>query len=336
MEMYQAGYYYEDFRSQEVPSGFDCGSYDASGDDLSFMVDSTVTGHQSFPEVYDDLPKEFGLYSSKAGYSDSGLFDLDCYSDQQYWTAHTNGGSGTAVDPAQGVYQEPSHSGQSYQTLLPVGHLAPRDENSASAVDGQNHYLPLTQEPQPAGGSAVSLEHLGCPDPSYAHGGLVFKSEPQEPPRHWSDFIPPSSGRPPREYASPPALPAERCCHRVAKHRTPRQASQRAGTETRQAAGIVAYTGSGPMQLWQFLLELLLDESCQSFISWTGDGWEFKLSDPTEVARRWGRCKNKPKMNYEKLSRGLRYYYHKNIIHKTGGKRYVYRFVCDVQGMLGR
>lgn len=41
-------------------------------------------------------------------------------------------------------------------------------------------------------------------------------------------------------------------------------------------------------------------------------------------------------MNYEKLSRGLRYYYHKNIIHKTAGKRYVYRFVCDIQGMLGK
>ena len=27
-------------------------------------------------------------------------------------------------------------------------------------------------------------------------------------------------------------------------------------------------------------------------------------------------------MNYEKLSRGLRYYYDKNIIHKTAGKRY--------------
>ncbi|KAK6326192.1 hypothetical protein J4Q44_G00018370 [Coregonus suidteri] len=56
----------------------------------------------------------------------------------------------------------------------------------------------------------------------------------------------------------------------------------------------------------------------------------------SDVAKRWGQCKNKPKMNYEKLSRGLRYYYHKNIIHKTTGKRYVYRFVCDVQGMLGK
>ena len=93
--------------------------------------------------------------------------------------------------------------------------------------------------------------------------------------------------------------------------------------------------GSGPIQLWQFLLEQLTDKTCQHFISWTGDGWEFKLSDPDEVARRWGIRKNKPKMNYEKLSRGLRYYYDKNIIHKTAGKRYVYRFVCDLQSLLG-
>ncbi|XP_078061292.1 uncharacterized protein LOC144487103 isoform X2 [Mustelus asterias] len=95
------------------------------------------------------------------------------------------------------------------------------------------------------------------------------------------------------------------------------------------------YTGNGPIQLWQFLLELLLDKSCQSFISWTGDGWEFKLSDPSEVSKRWGNRKNKPKMNYEKLSRGLRYYYHRDIIHKTAGKRYVYRFASDVQTLVG-
>ncbi|KAL4228759.1 Protein C-ets-1 [Mactra antiquata] len=102
-----------------------------------------------------------------------------------------------------------------------------------------------------------------------------------------------------------------------------------------QAAALAGYSGSGPIQLWQFLLEQLTDKSCQHFISWTGDGWEFKLSDPDEVARRWGIRKNKPKMNYEKLSRGLRYYYDKHIIHKTAGKRYVYRFVCDLQSLLG-
>ena len=94
-------------------------------------------------------------------------------------------------------------------------------------------------------------------------------------------------------------------------------------------------SGSGPIQLWQFLLELLTDRDCQNCIAWTGREWEFKLIDPEEVARRWGSRKNKPKMNYEKLSRGLRYYYDKNIIHKVPGKRYVYRFVCDLESMLG-
>uniref|UniRef100_H2YZV8 ETS domain-containing protein n=1 Tax=Ciona savignyi TaxID=51511 RepID=H2YZV8_CIOSA len=100
-------------------------------------------------------------------------------------------------------------------------------------------------------------------------------------------------------------------------------------------AFLTGYNGSGPIQLWQFLIELLTDRSCQHFITWTGDGWEFKMIDPDEVARRWGRRKNKPKMNYEKLSRGLRYYYDKNIIQKTAGRRYVYRFVCDLQSLLG-
>ena len=78
-------------------------------------------------------------------------------------------------------------------------------------------------------------------------------------------------------------------------------------TATTSNYQLSAYTGSGPIQLWQFLLEQLTDSRCQSFIAWTGNGWEFKLSDPDEVARRWGMRKNKPKMNYEKLSRGLRY-----------------------------
>lgn len=107
------------------------------------------------------------------------------------------------------------------------------------------------------------------------------------------------------------------------------------GHDVKPVIQAAVLAGSGPIQLWQFLLELLTDKSCQGFISWTGDGWEFKLTDPDEVARRWGIRKNKPKMNYEKLSRGLRYYYDKNIIHKTAGKRYVYRFVCDLQSLLG-
>ena len=48
--------------------------------------------------------------------------------------------------------------------------------------------------------------------------------------------------------------------------------------------------------------------------------------DPDEVARRWGERKSKPNMNYDKLSRALRYYYDKNIMTKVHGKRYAYKF----------
>ena len=92
-----------------------------------------------------------------------------------------------------------------------------------------------------------------------------------------------------------------------------------------------SHGGSGQIQLWQFLLELLSDPSNASFIAWEGNNGEFKLTDPDEVARRWGERKNKPNMNYDKLSRALRYYYDKNIMTKIHGKRYAYKF--DFQGL---
>ncbi|KAL8584565.1 hypothetical protein ACOMHN_016884 [Nucella lapillus] len=85
-------------------------------------------------------------------------------------------------------------------------------------------------------------------------------------------------------------------------------------------------TGSGQIQLWQFLLELLSDSRNAAYITWEGTNGEFKLVDPDEVARRWGERKSKPNMNYDKLSRALRYYYDKNIMTKVHGKRYAYRF----------
>ena len=86
------------------------------------------------------------------------------------------------------------------------------------------------------------------------------------------------------------------------------------------------FAGSGQIQLWQFLLELLSDSRNAPSITWEGTNGEFKLIDPDEVARRWGERKSKPNMNYDKLSRALRYYYDKNIMTKVHGKRYAYKF----------
>lgn len=79
--------------------------------------------------------------------------------------------------------------------------------------------------------------------------------------------------------------------------------------------------------LWQFLLHLLNDQQQRHLISWTGEDREFKLLDAEEVARLWGLRKNKHNMNYDKLSRALRYYYDKVILilHMTHHKLNNYR-----------
>ncbi|XP_061579324.1 GA-binding protein alpha chain isoform X1 [Cololabis saira] len=92
---------------------------------------------------------------------------------------------------------------------------------------------------------------------------------------------------------------------------------------------------NGQIQLWQFLLELLTDKDSRDCISWVGEEGEFKLNQPELVAQKWGQRKNKPTMNYEKLSRALRYYYDGDMISKVQGKRFVYKFVCDLRTLIG-
>jgi hypothetical protein len=92
---------------------------------------------------------------------------------------------------------------------------------------------------------------------------------------------------------------------------------------------------NGQIQLWQFLLELLTDAACREYIQWIGCEGEFKLINPETVAQLWGQRKNKPTMNYEKLSRALRYYYDGDMIAKVHGKRFVYKFVCDLKSLIG-
>ncbi|XP_015791435.1 uncharacterized protein LOC107368163 [Tetranychus urticae] len=92
---------------------------------------------------------------------------------------------------------------------------------------------------------------------------------------------------------------------------------------------------NGQIQLWRFLLELLTDADYREFIRWEGVEGEFKFIKPEMVAQLWGQRKNKPTMNYDKLSRALRYYYDGDMIARVNGKRYVYKFVCDLKSLIG-
>lgn len=90
--------------------------------------------------------------------------------------------------------------------------------------------------------------------------------------------------------------------------------------------------GRNNIQLWQFLKELLnqpqLYENCIKWIN-RKEG-EFRIVNSVLVANLWGKRKNRPKMNYDKLSRSIRQYYKKNIMIKTTkSQRLVYKFVGD-------
>lgn len=87
------------------------------------------------------------------------------------------------------------------------------------------------------------------------------------------------------------------------------------------------------VQLWQFLLELLTDDTNSKIIKWEGDYGEFRMNDPEEVAKLWGRRSGRRKMTYQTMSRALRHYYCKDVLYKVKHKKWCYRFSFDTLEM---
>ena len=63
--------------------------------------------------------------------------------------------------------------------------------------------------------------------------------------------------------------------------------------------------GTGQIHLWQFIIELLTEgartQAQDACVAWEGPDGEFRVLKPDELARLWGKRKNKPNMNYDKL-----------------------------------
>ena len=85
------------------------------------------------------------------------------------------------------------------------------------------------------------------------------------------------------------------------------------------------------LQLWQFLLELLLISANSHLIQWTDNDFEFQINKPNDVAELWGKCTNNHTMNYEKLTKGLRYYYSRGIMGKVQGRKLTFRYSGNIR-----
>ncbi|KAL9964080.1 hypothetical protein ACROYT_G027659 [Oculina patagonica] len=78
--------------------------------------------------------------------------------------------------------------------------------------------------------------------------------------------------------------------------------------------------------LFEFMLDILSEPRYSSIISWEGTSGQFKIIKPDMVACLWGERNGRENMTYQKFSRALRYYYHKNVLTKIRGRKYTYKF----------
>lgn len=131
------------------------------------------------------------------------------------------------------------------------------------------------------------------------------------------------SQRSPRGSATPTA-PAPRSPSNLPS------STSRNGTANGTAEGETESPTTNGRLLWDFLQQLLNDpgQRYTSYIQWKNkETGVFKIVDPAGLARLWGIQKNHLSMNYDKMSRALRYYYRVNILRKVQGERHCYQFL---------
>merc|ERR1712184_172641 len=82
------------------------------------------------------------------------------------------------------------------------------------------------------------------------------------------------------------------------------------------------------LRISQWIVELLRNpETNPSVIMWEDEpAGKFRVINSNAFAQLWAKVKNNPPMNYEKLSRAMRYYYRNKEIEMVKGERLTYKF----------
>ncbi|KAJ7328166.1 Friend leukemia integration 1 transcription factor, partial [Desmophyllum pertusum] len=96
-------------------------------------------------------------------------------------------------------------------------------------------------------------------------------------------------------------------------------------------------------KIFEFILDMLSEPRYSSIISWEGTNGQFRFIEPDRVASLWGERNGRVNMTYQKFSRALRYYYHKNVLVKfvdgnthTGSTSESLRSSTDIKDNISR
>lgn len=91
---------------------------------------------------------------------------------------------------------------------------------------------------------------------------------------------------------------------------------------------------NGKIALWAFLLGTLMNPEYMNYISWVSEDGTFVFRDAEKIAKLWGKVKGNENMNYEKMSRSLRYYEKGGVISKVRAE-FQYRFMPKIKHLTG-
>ncbi|XP_067667988.1 protein C-ets-2-like [Haliotis asinina] len=332
----------------DMPSRFKSGPTSTSEEVLSWLSQESL-------EMYSDTPEKhhFPLGKLHACSMDQDLFS-EGSSFNSLSQASSQGDSSDMYSASQSVLNgSPVYtdlSAMSLSSSLPYDQRSPSDHPDAfgsSPMVGSYPYQDHTPTPSslpvspPSYKETIANRRLTSRGPGYSTTlDDVFKAiahlEDEEAKGRGSplsyDCVP-QTGHPSHAHtsSSPAPSPTQSRCTPSPQLPAPPKAKPSVFDPEdlrKKAKGVLELTGQ--VQLWQFLLELLTDSNNDSFIRWEGEDGEFRMVDHDEVARRWGKRKNKNTMTYDKLSRAMRFYYDKKILTKVHGRRYTYKFHFDI------
>lgn len=88
------------------------------------------------------------------------------------------------------------------------------------------------------------------------------------------------------------------------------------------------------MHLWEFLLHLLLTPNHGHVIQWTGRGYEFCITDPTELTKLWIDSTGRDNVTFNTLLGEIRSYTGLGIMEAVEGKDFTYNYILDIQKYL--